>query len=247
MTKSQNDQREKIAKLLAKAEGTDSPAEAEAFTRAAERLMIKWGIEEAVVRAAMTGEQPEEITTARILYTDTYSDAFVAFTSSIVDGLGELRTFYVSGHAHPDHRVVYVVGHRSDVQRAEMLISSLRLQAVSAMKTWWRTGRYSTHLKGWRAFKARRQFIISFGHGVGERLAGVRTETIAETGGASTELVLVDRATRVNAWVDEHIGELQKTRGLQSSLLGFAAGREAGRRADIGNNVTDGDTESIES
>jgi hypothetical protein len=248
MSKSQSDQQEKIAKLLAKAEGTDSPAEAEAFTRAAEKLMIKWGIDEAIVRAKMTGEQSaEEIITARFEYTDTYSDAYVAFTSSIVDGLGQLRCFYQSGYRHPDQRVVYVIGHESDVKRAEMLLASLRLQAASAMKTWWRTGRYSTHLKGWRAFKARRQFIISFGDGVGERLAGVRAETIAETGGKSTELVLVDRATRVDAWMEEHVGKLKTTRGVQGSLLGFEAGLEAGRRADIGNNVTDGDTESIES
>jgi hypothetical protein len=237
---------EKIAKLLAKAEGSDNPHEAEAFTKAAEKLMIKWGIDEAVVRAQMTGEQSaEEITTLRIEYTDTYSDAYVSFTSAIVEGL-DLRCYYQRGHQHDDQRLVYVIGHESDVERAGMLLASLRLQAASAMKTWWRGSGYSATLKGWRAFKARRQFVISFGIGVGERLAGLRVETIAETGGKSTELVLVDRAARVDAWLEENVGKLETGRGMKVSLIGHLEGREAGQRADIGNNVTDGETAELD-
>ena len=58
---------ETIGKLLAKAERTDSPHEAEAFTRKAEALMVKLGIDEAVARQAAGGDvRPETITERRI-------------------------------------------------------------------------------------------------------------------------------------------------------------------------------------
>ncbi|MCY4726680.1 DUF2786 domain-containing protein [Nocardioides sp. STR2] len=58
---------ETIGKLLAKAERTDNPHEAEAFTRKAEALMVKLGIDEAMARqAAGQDVRPETIIERRI-------------------------------------------------------------------------------------------------------------------------------------------------------------------------------------
>lgn len=58
---------ELIGKLLAKAERTDNPHEAEAFTRKAEALMVKLGIDEAVARAAAgDAVAPERIVETRV-------------------------------------------------------------------------------------------------------------------------------------------------------------------------------------
>ena len=52
----------KIGALLAKAERTDNPHEAEAFTRKAEALMVKYRIDEAMARRAAGADvRPEEI------------------------------------------------------------------------------------------------------------------------------------------------------------------------------------------
>lgn len=57
----------KIGALLAKAERTDNPHEAEAYTRKAEALMVKAGIDEAMARAAAGGEvRPERIIERRV-------------------------------------------------------------------------------------------------------------------------------------------------------------------------------------
>ena len=63
-----------IAKLLAKAEQT-TPEEAEALTEHAERLMVKYGIEQARIdeRRARLGQTQEEIVKERMLFTGAYA------------------------------------------------------------------------------------------------------------------------------------------------------------------------------
>jgi len=65
---------ELIAKLLAKAERT-TPEEAEALTEHAERLMVKYGVEQALLdeRRARLGQTREEIVQERMLFTGTYA------------------------------------------------------------------------------------------------------------------------------------------------------------------------------
>src|SRR5690606_33971635 len=63
-----------ITKLLAKAEST-TPEEAEALTEHAERLMLKYGIEQARIdeQRARRGEAQEEIVKERMLFTGAYA------------------------------------------------------------------------------------------------------------------------------------------------------------------------------
>src|SRR5688572_13087718 len=57
---------DKIAKLLAKAEGTNNPLEAETFMRKAEELMLKHGIERAMLEDRKPGHVRQEIIVRRI-------------------------------------------------------------------------------------------------------------------------------------------------------------------------------------
>lgn len=62
-----DDAARKIGALLAKAERTDNPHEAEAYTRKAEALMVKLGIDEAMARAAGGADaRPEAIVERKI-------------------------------------------------------------------------------------------------------------------------------------------------------------------------------------
>ena len=203
----------KIAALLAKAESTDNAAEAEAFSAAAEKLMLKWGITEAMAAEAKAGATASEpIVQRREEQTGSYHAAWMNLANSVVLGLGSLRLLKSTWRTST---TIYVIGHESDVDRFFTLFHSLKAQAEGAMKAWWKTQR--DDYRGWdgeilqgEAFRARRAFIIGFGRAVQSRLRAERRAVVEETTGA--DLVLAGRDRRVTDWVGEQYPNLGKGR-----------------------------------
>lgn len=233
---------EKIAKLLRKAEGTNNAAEAEAYTKKAESLMLKLGIEEAVIRAKMEGES--EAPTAKIIeermhFRGSYAQGLQMMACSIGNGMG-LRTL-VSKSYNGSERTAYLIGFEKDVKRTVELVQSLQLQVSAAQTAWWRS--FDPEEKHWMSgmekFKARREFIISFGRAVERRLREQREQF--ETESTGTELVLVNQRKKIDDWVDDKY-TLRKSggRGLDGSYSGRAAGYAAGQRASLGGSAVSG-------
>lgn len=224
----------KIAKLLAKAESTDSPAEAETLTAAAERLMVQWGISDAMVQDANRKgkKRTEKIVEERITITGGYCRGEVSMYFAVAHGLGTVRAFKSNSHRSTMEVVFYAVGFESDVKRLWTLVESLRVQCTVARKAWWSTYTRKAAMSANQRYLAQRQFIISFGHGVGDRLTATRqAETEAVEPG--TAVVLADRSGKV----DEHMAanyNLKQGRGISGSLAGSAEGRQAGRNANLG-------------
>src|SRR5690554_6811468 len=106
---------ELITKLLAKAEST-TPEEAEALTEHAERLMVKYGIEQARLdtRRAEAGRTREEIIQDRMLFAGAYARDIRELGAGIALALGAIRPMY--GDASGG--TLYLVGFASDVQQA---------------------------------------------------------------------------------------------------------------------------------
>lgn len=221
-----------IAKLLAKAEST-TPEEAEALTEHAERLMVKYAIDQAVIdeRRSREGKASERIVEVKVTFTGTYREALVDMGSNVVWGLGSMRP--LSG-AVGTRSNLFIVGFESDVAQAEVLIRSLHVQALIAMRSWWKDNairyRYGSD---WDRRRARDHFIRGFGHGAYMRIESNRAKVIEEAG-SGTDLVLVDRKTRV----DEHVDglNLRKATERQKRWDGFAQahGNLAGREANTG-------------
>lgn len=234
------DYTDKIAKLLQKAEANGTtPEEAEALTAAAERIMLKHSIDQAVIDAkrAAAGKDatPESIITVTIDFTGIYSKGLVLMAHQVTQALGELKGYSTQGRG--SNMRWTIVGFESDALQAETLVRSLHLQAISAMGAWWkREGKENAFWQtGMEQFKSKRQFIVSFGAGAGERIArakraAMNTEEVRSSG---AELVLVNKKSAVMAHVAATT-RLHKTRGFQGGSDGRAAGRAAGLNANTG-------------
>ena len=228
---------EQVALMLKKAE-TTTPEEAEMITRRAEKLMLKHGLDEAMIAAAGAKAQREAIVEERITFTSgSYSDAHLSIGYSVVRGFGTLRALQST---YGKTRTLYVIGFESDVRSAVMLINSLKEQSEQAMTAWWiKAGRDETAYLGRQGqWKARREFFYAFGTAVFKRLRETTQEVLDEAGGKGTDLVLVSRGEAVQ----EHINStynVGKARGgnRDYSSHGRSAGYEAGTKAHFGKSI----------
>lgn len=206
----------RIRKLLAVAEHPATPAaEAERAAEAAERLIIKHAIDEALIDAAsQTRRLPE---TRTITIDPPYVSAKVVLLANVA-GAHDVR---IVSHRGTDRATM--VGFASDLDLVDLLFTSLLLQSATAVLRQLDTG---------RAF--RRAFLIGFASEVGRRLADARAEVVAETGGTSTELALRSRREEVTAAMNEAFPRLGTTRTTVSSGQGLAAGHRCGAEANLG-------------
>ena len=128
---------------------------------------------------------------------------------------------------------VHLFGHRSDLQRTEILFTSLLLQAMQALAR--------TPVPRWDHPAAyRRSWLSGFTTAVGRRLelaeraAAEQAEDSFTASGTSTALVLADRSAAVEAARDATYPDLQAASARRLSGSGRAQGWAAGQRADLG-------------
>lgn len=223
---------ELIARLLAKAEST-TPHEAEALTQHAERLMVKYAIDQAVIdaRRAKEGKSHEAIIEVKVPFEGTYRDALMEMGNCAILALGQMRTLQ---SRVGNRTLLWIIGFEGDVKQAETLVRSLHVQALLAQKQWWRENAPAYRFgSDWDRRKARQDFIIGFGYGVYGRISENRLTTIEEAGNG-TELVLLDRKALVDQFVDDM--DIRKAREGNRKTDGRAAnaGAQAGRKARTG-------------
>jgi hypothetical protein len=228
-----------IEALLRKAESSHSTEEAEAFTAKAEELMVKYGIDAAMLQAKeKAGSRKEEVVSDGIQFTGTYTKPLLMGAHLLVMGLTDAIVTYRTGDR--GNMRLGLVGFESDIARAKTLIASIQLQAIAAMERWWKAeGRHEAMLMGATSREQlvrRRGFIQGYFAEAGSRLRALRTRVEAEAG-AGTAVALVDRAALVRN--DEAVrrlglGKGRKSRGWATDYSGQRAGRAAGANADIG-------------
>lgn len=219
-----------IAKLLAKAEST-TPEEAEALTEHAERLMVKYGIEQAVIdeRRAKLGQSQEKIIESKTIYTGVYAKDKLELAAQVAFGLGNVRPLQSKTWA--GELQAHIVGFESDVRQAEILIASLDVQAAVAMRAWWKEqrGQFS-----WMTEHEKRNirsgFLRGFALGARRRIADSRKKIVEESG-SGTELVLASRLDRVDATIGK-VGKARKR--AEANSWAHANGDLAGQQANTG-------------
>jgi Protein of unknown function (DUF2786) len=207
----------RIRKLLAVAEHPTTPAgEADAATRAAERLIAKYAVDEALLDAAApTGSKPEVRT---IVIDAPYSSAKTVLVGAIANAHG-VRAVTLGGG---DKTRVSLIGFASDLQIVDLLYTSLLLQATTGLRRQAVSG---------RAF--RRAFLIGFASEVSDRLQAARIEAVSETNAVSTALVLRSREQEVDAALRAQFPRLRHSRVRVSDGQGLNAGRSTGASANL--------------
>jgi hypothetical protein len=217
----------RIRGLLAKAESTEFPEEAEALTAKAQALMTRHAVDAAVLEAGGGSIGGGAVDARRVHVRDPYMRAKMQLLAAVAEANG-VRLVWYSGLG-----IANLVGIRGEVTAAELLFTSLLLQVAQALSaTEGQLGRRSAS----RAF--RRSFLLGYAHRIAERLESARRRATAEAAAEHhVDLlpVLRDRQAAVEQRVAELFPRVRATRSRTSvDAGGWHAGRKAAERADVG-------------
>lgn len=234
----------KVRALLAKAEHENTaPEEAAAYTAKAAELMARYGIERAMLADADPAADP--IADREIVLAPPYALDKRDLLARVALPL-RCRIVYRQRHVEGRKQVsASLFGFRSDIDRVEMIFTSLLVQAAHAL---------AVEVVPPREDKAayRRAWLAGFADAVGRRLeeaerrARERADAAAhrDEGGAdpgrSASLVLADRTSRVDEAFAARYGHLGKARRRTLSGSGARRGYAAGQRADLEGPRVDG-------
>lgn len=220
-------QLDRIRALLAKAESTGYPKEAETYTAKAQELMARHSIDYALLSIGAAGR--DEPIGRRVGVDNPYEAPKVLLLNAVA-GANRCRSVWAN-----ELGFVTVLGFPADVDGVEMLFTSLLVQATAAMVAAGSrrdaNGRSST-----RSF--RQSFLTAYAQRIGERLTAATraaTEQAGRDDGGRERLlpVLASREARVGAYVDELFSQLVGKDVVVTNRAGWASGRAAADCAQL--------------
>ncbi|MBM2621776.1 DUF2786 domain-containing protein [Actinoplanes sp. LDG1-06] len=209
---------ERVRALLAKAESTDFPAEAEAYSAKAQELIARHSISEALT----SSNRAEVVPFARRIGVD---HPYESEKASLLDAVAR------ANHCHtvwsPELGFSTVFGFDADIDGVELLYTSLLVQANRAMAR-------DEPAKGKARIKAfRRSFLVAYAVRIGERLAEVTRREVA--GNSDLLPVLRNRDIQVREVMQKAFPRTVRARGSRiDSLEGWESGRAAADEAELG-------------
>lgn len=233
--------RERISALLRKAESTDSVHEAEALTKKAEQLMIKWGVED-LVEDAQTG-RAAQVVKAEFTYSEVgakYLASAMAktFGHQIVWGLLGDRAKCVVMQLPNRVAHLIVVGHDRDMARLRSLHDSLVIQALHALEVWVSQCLWWSGLTPSQKQRDRIQFMAGFANTVMRRLEAMRATDEVLDGSVSSALAV--RRNDLDDRFRELFPRVRKSGNMKGgSQWANDAGSAAGRSAHFGQSLQD--------
>ncbi|NDU72798.1 DUF2786 domain-containing protein [Actinomadura sp. DSM 109109] len=213
----------RVRALLAKAESTEFPEEAEALSARAQELMARHSIDHALL-AAETGDTggPD----GRRIAVDSPYDAPKAVLLTVVAEANHCRAVW-----HRELGFSTVLGFPADLAAVEILFTSLLVQATSAMV---HAGPRRDARGRSRTRSFRHAFLNAYAVRIGERLRGAADRAAADAGGKDLLPVLAARDQAVDQAVDTMFPNLAKGRaGSVSNYEGWVAGRAAADLASL--------------
>ncbi|MFE9449092.1 DUF2786 domain-containing protein [Streptomyces sp. NPDC006739] len=209
----------RIRALLAKAEATGYPEEAEALSAKAQELMARHSVDEALLAAEAPA--PDAPGACRIGVEPPYEQAKAVLLDAVATA-NHCRAVWNEPLAFST-----VVGFEADLEVVELLYTSLLVQATHAM-----AGAEAAQRAGGRKRTKtfRQSFLAAYAHRVGDRLAVAAESQV-------TQDLLPVLATRETAVTDrlEHMFPRTTTTRLRgvSDAAGWTEGTRAADRAEV--------------
>jgi hypothetical protein len=212
----------KVRKLLAMAERSGNPNEADAFSRKAAELIAAHRLSPEHLRE--TADDPLAVRTFAM-----GRGAYVRARISLLQAVADANGCRVVFAADRDGTTAYVAGFRRDLDTTEVLYSSLHAQAAGRMANVHRPTGAAT--QRWR-----RSFLFGYAHEVALMLASSRAEAErAVAGRGDWRPALRSREQRVAEFAATKFGRVVSARAPSAATLsGWNAGRTAAQRADLG-------------
>ncbi|MEC3917487.1 DUF2786 domain-containing protein [Nocardia sp. CDC160] len=213
----------RVRGLLAKAESTDFPDEAETLSAKAQELMTKYAIDRVLVEADTSAP---DLPGARRIWLETpYLDAKALLVDAVAKA-NRCRAIFSSAWGF-----VAIVGDEDELDAVELLVTSLLVQATRAMIAHGNESGRDNHARS-RTF--RKSFLVSYATRIGERLTRANEETIAKSAAPERLLpVLASHQVAVDKAFETLFPTARTSRVSVGSAEGWHAGREAADRAQL--------------
>jgi hypothetical protein len=107
------------------------------------------------------------------------------------------------------------------------------------MVTWWKDYELRDMLDRGPAYRAKRQFIISFGHGAAQKIR-LAQRRAAKGASEAAALVLYDRKQEIDKYVEQRFSLTKERSRLKGGAVDAEqAGYDAGQRANTGDTGID--------
>lgn len=225
----------KVQALIAKAESTEFPDEAEAFMAKAQELMTRHAIDLAMLG---TNHVDRGVPTSELVVVHApYASAKVTLLASIalVNDVQCVRVGSAGGKIQ-----ISLIGYTEDIAATNTLFGSLSIQAATAMARavvpYWEKPRRFRHA-----------FLLGFSGKIRVRLQDARASVIeeAEAGDSGVSIVLASKKDAVDRHLRELYPRTTNRRTTASSGAGHSAGREAAERASIGQRGVSGGARAL--
>ncbi|MFE9875340.1 DUF2786 domain-containing protein [Streptomyces sp. NPDC005784] len=212
----------RIRALLAKAEATGFPEEAEALSAKAQELMARHSIDEALLAARTRAKDAPGA--CRIGVEPPYETAKAVLLDAVA-GANRCRAVWNDALCFST-----VVGFEPDLEAVELLYTSLLVQATAAMTK----AEAAQRAGGRKRTKTFRQsFLAAYAHRIGDRLASVAEDQVTATEGELLP-VLAARDVAVADHLDQMFPDTVTTRmrGVTDEA-GWYEGAAAADRAQV--------------
>ena len=212
----------RVRKLLAKAEDPAcTEAEAAAFTAKATELIAKYGVDRALLAATDPRLDPVG---DRVVPLEA---PYALDKAGLLAGVAVPLRCRVVRRRDPDGVRMHLFGHAADLERVELLFTSLLVQAAHGLAAAPVPG--AQHPAAFR-----RSWLAGFTAAVHARLRAAEDAAVADAGGPSTALVLVDRSVQVERRMADAYPRLRTAGPRRLAGGGLDQGYAAGRTADLG-------------